>query len=64
MFVFPVALRFLRECHTISTIPYFQHLLIKPYVRFSLIRLSCALRTKGYATYRVGAAFGKTYCIR
>ena len=64
MFVFPVSLRFLRECHSISTIPYFQHLLVKPYVRFSLIRLSCALHIKGYGAYRAGAAFGQKYCIR
>jgi hypothetical protein len=64
VFVFPVALRFLRECHSIPTIPYFQRLLVKPYVRFSLIRLSCSLRIKGYATYRPRAAFGKKYRIR
>ncbi|MDL1940289.1 hypothetical protein, partial [Candidatus Jettenia sp. AMX1] len=34
----------------ITTIPYFQYLLVKPYVRFSLIRLSCSLLNKALST--------------
>jgi len=48
-FVFPVSPRFLWECHTISTIPYLQHPLIKPYVQFSRIRLSDRLLPQAFA---------------